>query len=320
MKISEVARRAGVTTKTVRYYESLGLVTPARLANRYRDYTERDVRRIREARELNRLGIRAEQTRPFLDCLATGQDHADDCPSSLAGYRDAINDLTARIEALTERRAVLIKRLHEAAYRNSRARPTPEEIDMDDLSRLPADLPIPQDDHAADHLPGTTMPRIELSTTAGDTIQLQTMGEGRSVLYIYPLTGRPGTDLPDGWDAIPGARGCTPEACDFRDHCQDLTTAGAARVFGLSSQDTAYQQELVDRLRLPFSMLSDTDFRLADTLNLPTFEAAGARLYKRITLIVRDQKIEHVFYPIFPPNEHARQVLDWLRDNAPGRS
>jgi peroxiredoxin/DNA-binding transcriptional MerR regulator len=315
MRISEIARRVGVTTKTVRYYESLGLVTPARLPNGYRDYSEHDARLIREVRELNRLSIRAEQTRPFLECLATGQDHADDCPSSLAGYRHAIDDLTARIHALTEHRAVLIKRLHEASYRNSRAEPTAEETGMTTLNQLPADLPIPQDDGAADHLPGLEMPHTELRSTAGETIALEAMSEGRSVLYIYPLTGRPDTDLPDGWDAIPGARGCTPEACDFRDHHQDLTAAGGARVFGLSSQDTTYQQELVDRLRLPFSMLSDTDFRLANALSLPTFEAGGTRLYKRLTLIVRDEKIEHVFYPVFPPNEHAQQVLTWLLNN-----
>lgn len=315
MKISETARRAEVTVKTVRYYESLGLVTPARLPNGYRDYSEHDVRLIREARELNRLGIPAERTRPFLECLATGRDHADDCPSSLAGYRDAIDDLTVRIHALAERRAVLTARLSAAACRDRRAEPTAEEAQMSDLNRLPADLPVPEDDGAADHLPGLAMPPVELPSTAGDTVRLRTLGEGRGVLYVYPLTGRPDTDLPDGWDAIPGARGCTPEACDFRDHHQDLIAAGAARVFGLSSQDTAYQRELVERLRLPFAMLSDTGLRLADALGLPTFEAGGTRLFKRLTLIVRDDVIEHVFYPVFPPDEHARQVLTWLRAN-----
>lgn len=186
---------------------------------------------------------------------------------------------------------------------------------MNNPNHLPAGLPIPEDDGAADHLPGLAMPRIELPTTTGDTVDLHAMGAGRTVLYVYPLTGRPDTDLPDGWDAIPGARGCTPEACDFRDHYQDLAAAGASRVLGLSSQDTAYQRELIERLRLPFAMISDTGFRLAGTLNLPTFEAGGARLYKRLTLIVHDEKIEHVFYPIFPPDQHARQVLGWLLDN-----
>ena len=147
---------------------------------------------------------------------------------------------------------------------------------MSDLTQLPAGLPVPQDDGAASHLPGLAMPRIELPSTAGDSIQLQAMGGGRIVLYIYPLTGRPGADLPEGWDAIPGARGCTPEACGFRDHHQDLSAAGAARVFGLSSQSTAYQQELASRLRLPVPMLSDPGFRLASALGLPNFEAGGA--------------------------------------------
>ncbi|MFC7647821.1 peroxiredoxin [Streptosporangium lutulentum] len=139
------------------------------------------------------------------------------------------------------------------------------------------------------------------------------------MIYVYPLTGRPDADLPRGWNAIPGARGCTAEACDFRDHHRELTAAGAARVFGLSSQDGEYQREVVERLHLPFSMLADPRLRLASELDLPTFEADGMTLYKRLTLIIRDGVIEHVFYPIFPPNEHAQQVLTWLRENAADR-
>jgi peroxiredoxin len=183
---------------------------------------------------------------------------------------------------------------------------------MDYLS-LPADLPVPQDDGAADHLPGMQAPHLHLPSTAGETICLDALGPGRTVLYIYPLTGRPGTDLPEGWDLIPGARGCTPEACGFRDHYQDLLAAGAARVFGLSSQDTDYQREVVDRLHLPFQMLSDPALSLAGALGLPTFQADGVTLYKRLTLILSDGVIEHVFYPVFPPDEHAQQVLSWLR-------
>ncbi|WP_405903549.1 redoxin family protein [Streptomyces sp. NBC_00656] len=316
MRISEIARRAGVTTKTVRYYESLGLITPARLANGYRDYSERDARMVREARELNRLGIPVERTRPFLACLADGRDHADDCPSSLAGYREAIDDLTLRIEELTDRRSVLAQHLHEAAHRNSRAgRTGAEEDTVSHLTDLPADLPVPEDDGAAAHLPGRPVPDVELPDTTGGTVALGALGEGRSIVYCYPLTGRPDTDLPEGWNTIPGARGCTSEACGFRDHHDDLHAAGAAHVFGLSSQDTTYQQEVVDRLRLPFPMLSDPGFQLAATLGVPTFEAAGATLYRRITLVIRDGGIEHVFYPVFPPNTHAQQVLEWLRDN-----
>jgi peroxiredoxin/DNA-binding transcriptional MerR regulator len=316
MRISEVARRAGVTTKTVRYYESLGLITPARLANGYRDYSEHDARMVCEARELNRLGIPVKRTRPFLECLAAGREHADDCPSSLAGYRDAIDELTLRIEALTTRRSVLARHLHEAAHRNSRAGRSGVEGDtVSHLDQLPAGLPVPEDDGAAARLPGRAVPDIELPGTAGGIVALHALGEGRSIVYCYPLTGRPDTDLPEGWNNIPGARGCTSEACDFRDHHGDLTAAGATHVFGLSSQSTVYQKEVADRLRLPFPMVSDTGFRLAATLGLPTFEAGGVRLYKRLTLVIRDGVIEHVFYPVFPPDKHAQQVLRWLQDH-----
>lgn len=317
MRIGELARRAGVTTKAVRYYETLGLLVPERLANGYRDYNEHDVRLTEEIRALGGLGIPVGRTRPFLDCLTAGHRHADDCPASLAGYRDAINELTQRIEGLSARRTVLIAHLQEAAYRNSCVSPANGGEDlMTDYASLPVDLPVPEDDGAAAHLPGIKVPRLELRDTGGAMISLDCLGAGRTVIYIYPLTGRPGTDLPDGWDSIPGARGCTPEACSFRDHHQDLLAAGAVGVFGLSSQDTDYQREVVERLHLPFPMLSDPTRSLARTLGLPTFEVSGLTLYKRLTLIIRDGVIEHVFYPIFPPDEHAGQVLTWLRDNA----
>ncbi|CAM5593532.1 MULTISPECIES: MerR family transcriptional regulator [Streptomyces] len=321
MQIGELARRAGVTTKAVRYYESLGLLTPERLANSYRDYDEHDVRLVREIRALSRLGLPVERTRPFLDCLAVGHEHADDCPASLAEYRAAIDELSQRIAGLTARRAALITHLRQAAHRGSRVPATDEgDAPMTDFVNLPADLPVPEDDGAAAHLPGTPVPPLELHSTGATTVRLDgpdapdALGSGRTVIYIYPLTGRPGTDLPEGWDAIPGARGCTPEACGFRDHYQELLAAGAVRVFGLSSQQTDYQREVVERLRLPFEMLSDPARSLARALGLPTFEAGGAALYKRLTLIIRDGVIEHVFYPIFPPSEHAEQVLTWLRE------
>ncbi|NMO51925.1 peroxiredoxin [Actinoplanes sp. TBRC 11911] len=160
------------------------------------------------------------------------------------------------------------------------------------------------------------MPRVTLAGTGGEAVALDDLGSRRTVIYLYPMTGRPGVATPDGWDEIPGARGCTTEACDFRDHHRDLLSAGASGVFGLSSQDTDYQREAVERLHLPFPMLADPDLLLARALNLPTFEAGGMRLYKRLTLIVRDGGIEHVFYPVFPPNEHAGQVLAWLRETA----
>jgi peroxiredoxin len=180
---------------------------------------------------------------------------------------------------------------------------------------LPPDLPVPEDDGATDHLAGLKSPELSLISTAGEAIRLDALGDGRSVIYIYPLTGRPGTDLPSGWDAIPGARGCTPEACGFRDHYQELLEAGAGRVFGLSSQNPDYQREVVGRLQLPFQRLSDPTLSLAAAVGLPTFEADGVTLYKRLTLIIGSGLIEHVFYPIFPPNEHADQVLAWLRGN-----
>jgi peroxiredoxin len=180
---------------------------------------------------------------------------------------------------------------------------------------LPGDLPVPVDDGAADHLPGAAMPPVSLEATDGRTVDLAALGPGRTVVYAYPMTGRPGVDLPDGWDEIPGARGCTPESCAFRDHFADLTAAGAGAVFGLSSQDTEYQREAVERLHLPFPMLSDPGLQLAVTLGLPTFETAGMRLYQRLTLVVADGRAEHVFYPVFPPDGHAAQVLAWLRDH-----
>ncbi len=187
---------------------------------------------------------------------------------------------------------------------------------MTDYSTLPPGLPVPSDDGAADHLPGLALPALTLPTSDGGRVDLGDLGAGRTVIYLYPLTGAPGTDLPDGWDSIPGARGCSTEACDFRDHHDDLRAARVSAVYGFSSQDAGYQAEVVDRLRLPFAMLSDEHFQLADALNLPTFQAPGHdRLYSRLTLIVRDGRIEHVFYPIFPPNTHAQQVLTWLRAN-----
>ncbi|MET7518218.1 MerR family DNA-binding transcriptional regulator [Streptomyces sp. NPDC005480] len=253
MQISELARRAGVSTKAVRYYESLGLLTPGRLANGYRDFNEHDVRLTQEIRALGSLGIPADRTRPFLECLTAGHRHADDCPASLAGYRDAIDELTQRIAGLTARRAVLVAHLQQAAHRGSRVSPANEGEDlMTDYTSVPADLPVPEDDGAAAHLSGTKVPHLELQDTGGTAVHLDALGAGRTVVYVYPLTGRPGVDLPDGWDSIPGARGCTPEACGFRDHYQDLLAAGADGVFGLSSQESDYQREVLERLHLPF--------------------------------------------------------------------
>jgi peroxiredoxin len=184
---------------------------------------------------------------------------------------------------------------------------------MSDYLQLPDGLPIPEDDGAAAHLPGRDLPALTLVGTDGTMVALDKLGFGRTVLYLYPMTGQPEVALPDGWDEIPGARGCTPEACGFRDHHAELREAGAQRVYGLSSQSTDYQREAAQRLELPFALLSDPGLELGKALGLPTFVADAQRLYRRLTLIVTEGVIEHVFYPVFPPNAHAREVLSWLR-------
>lgn len=184
----------------------------------------------------------------------------------------------------------------------------------DDLARLPADLPVPQDDGACAHLPGMAMPALRLEATTGPAVDLAALPGPRAVIFCYPMTGVPGTRLPSGWDEIPGARGCTPQACAFRDLHQTLKLHGAA-VFGLSTQTTEYQREMATRLHLPFPVLSDADLRLAEALRLPTFTVEGTRLIKRLTLVVRDGKVEHAFYPVFPPDQHADQVIAWLKAN-----
>ncbi len=181
-----------------------------------------------------------------------------------------------------------------------------------DYTQLPPGLPEPADDGAATHLVGAALPALALSSSTGDRVQLDALGAGRTVLYCYPLTGRPGVALPDSWNDIPGARGCTAQACDLRDHHAELLGAGAARVYGVSSQDGDYQREVIDRLHLPFPLLADPELKLAAALGLPTFTAGGARLYKRLTMVVSGGVVEHVFYPVFPPDRHAEQVLSWL--------
>ncbi|WP_456847393.1 peroxiredoxin [Cellulomonas sp. P5_C6] len=182
-----------------------------------------------------------------------------------------------------------------------------------DLTRLPDDLPVPADDGAADHLTGTPLPPVVLVATDGTRVTLDELGPGRSVVYAYPMTGGgPGVELPADWDSIPGARGCTAEACAFRDHHAELLAAGASAVFGLSTQDTDYQREAVERLHLPFPMLSDESLALTTALRLPTFEAGGRTLLRRLTMVVRDGVVEKTFYPVFPPDGHAAEVLAWL--------
>jgi peroxiredoxin len=183
-----------------------------------------------------------------------------------------------------------------------------------DPTALPAGLPAPRDDGAAAHLAGAPLPPLPLPATDGGSVRVDRVPDGadRLVLYAYPRTGRPGVAplVPD-WDEIPGARGCTPEACGFRDHAAELRAAGAA-VAGVSTQTTAEQREAAERLRLPFPLLSDADLRLARALRLPSFEVAGHTLLRRLTLVVRGGRVEQVFYPVFPPDSHAAEVLAWL--------
>ena len=184
-------------------------------------------------------------------------------------------------------------------------------VAKDAFDTLPSDLPVPKDDGAARHLAGMRVPAITLTSTANRRVNLADLARDRTVIYCYPRTGAPGQPVPKGWDQIPGARGCTPESCGFRDHYHALQELHA-RVFGLSTQTTEYQQEAVERLHLPFEILSDSDFAVTNALRLPTFDFDGVRLLKRLTLVLADGKIAKVFYPVFPPDKHAEEVIAWL--------
>ena len=176
-------------------------------------------------------------------------------------------------------------------------------------------IPAPVDDGAAKHLVGMTLPPVVLPATDGASVMLSHL-KGRIVLFAYPRTGEPGKiSLVDDWDMIPGARGCTPHTCAFRDLFKELKTAGAQRVFGLSTQDTAYQREMAERLHVPFQILSDEKLELTRALKLPSMEVAGVTMIKRLALVIDDAKITHVFYPVFPPDRNAGDVLAWLQAN-----
>jgi peroxiredoxin len=186
---------------------------------------------------------------------------------------------------------------------------------MTNLNQLPTDLPVPQDDGACNHLVGMPLPNVALLATDGSMVNLSQLA-GRLVIYCYPMTGQPNVPLPEGWDQIPGARGCTPQSCAFRDHYQELQVLHA-NVFGLSVQSTDYQREMATRLHLPFQVLSDEQYQFQKALNLPTFVAAGMTLLKRVTLISHQGRIEAVHYPIFPSDSDPAWVLDYLRINKP---
>ncbi|HEY2122238.1 MAG TPA: peroxiredoxin [Chthoniobacterales bacterium] len=179
---------------------------------------------------------------------------------------------------------------------------------------LPADLPVPVDDGACRHLEGMRLPELPLSTNRGDSVNLAQLA-GRTIVFCYPRTGEPGQPVPEGWDAIPGARGCTPQCLSFRDRHRELIAAGASNIFGLSTQDTDYQREAAERLSLPYALLSDQDLKFADALELPTFQFDSMTLIKRLSLIIDAGRITKVLYPVFPPDESAEQTLDWLKAN-----
>jgi peroxiredoxin len=181
----------------------------------------------------------------------------------------------------------------------------------DHVYTLPDDLPVPQDDGAADHLPDAVVPPMKLRSTRGEEVDVAGL-PGRTILFCYPRTGRPDEPLLPGWDAIPGARGCTPETCGFRDAHSQFADLGA-RVIALSTQSSDYQREMAERLGLPFAVLSDESLEFTRALGLPTFETSGMTLIKRITLVIDDGRVTRVFYPVFPPDRHAAEVLDALR-------
>jgi peroxiredoxin len=182
---------------------------------------------------------------------------------------------------------------------------------LHDPTQLPDDLPVPRDDGAARHLIGMPLPDIALAATDGAQVNLSKL-TGRTVVYVYPRTGQPGQALPTGWDAIPGARGCTPQSCSFRDHFGELKRLGVAALFGLSTQDSAYQREAAERLHLPFAVLSDAGLKLTRAKRLPTLAVDGLTLLKRMAWVIDNGVIAHVFYPVFPPDRSAAEVVDWL--------
>ncbi len=185
---------------------------------------------------------------------------------------------------------------------------------MKDLYILPDNLPVPEDDSACTHLEGSRVPAIALVTTNNRKVDLSSES-GITVVYFYPMTGSPDSPPMIGWNEIPGARGCTPQTCAFRDHYAELKELGAIHVFGASSQPLAEQKATVERLHLPFELLNDSAFEFANALRLPTFEYEKLKLIKRLTLIINHGTILKVFYPVFPPNENAAEVIAWFKSN-----
>ena len=179
------------------------------------------------------------------------------------------------------------------------------------IYELPPDLPAPVDDGGCDHLPGTPVPALTLESSLGP-VSLRELSVDLAVLYVYPRTGTPGRPTPDGWDAIPGARGCTPQSCGFRDHAADLADFGA-RVAGVYTQSLDEQLEFAERERMPFPVIADPEHRLGTSFGLPMFTFDGSELYKRVTLVLEAAHVAKVFYPVFPPDRSAVDVIEWLK-------
>ena len=182
-------------------------------------------------------------------------------------------------------------------------------------TELPPDLPRPEDDGGCAHLEGRSLPSVALEATTGRAVDVSSVPARWVVMYVYPRTGVPGVEMPEGWDAIPGARGCTPQSCSYRDEFEAFRRLDAS-VFGLSTQTADAQREFASREHIPFALLSDADRVFGSALKLPTFTVERAVLYKRVTLVAQRGLIEHVRYPVFPPNEDALETLKWLRANS----
>lgn len=319
LKPSQVATETGASPKALRGYEKNGLISPVRAENGYRLYDRHQVRVVSQIRHLNAIGIPLRDMAPFVDCLNTGSEHADACPSTLVEYRRAIDRIDRTITTLSEQREALVANLSTAS-RHLIGQVKEVDSVNPNLAPLPSDLVAPENDGSIDHLPGQAMPSIHLPSTDGETVHLAELGRGRTLIYVFPMTGAPEADMPEGWDAIPGARGCSPHNCDMRNHYAELMQNGVNRVFGLSSQPAEYQEALAQALRLPYPLLTDEAMELGSSLQLPTISAGGLTVYQRLALLINDGVIEHVFFPVFPPDQHAQVVLEWLAANAQSES
>ena len=287
MRVGELARRTGTTIRALRYYESAGLVVPRRLGNGYREFEPIAERQVAQIRELMALGLSVEETRPFVESIANGSD--DVCAAAVATFRSTVTSLQQRIGALTAQRDALDARIDAAARQVAPSGPA----------------------HNTDpgSLVGKPLPALGFYATDGNPVRLDALGAGRTVIFVYPLTGRPGVDLPGGLLEIHGARGTTDQAIWLRDHHAELLASGAARVYGLSAQSTGYQRELVHRLRLPYPLIPDPRMSLAAAAALPTLTAGDLTLYERMTIVVADDLVEHVFHPIPEPASHPLDVM-----------